>query len=324
MILPDPPAILAPMAGYTHPFFRRFIRHLGGVGLVSGEFISSEALSRGHSPSQRRLKIHTEEHPVSIQIFGFDSQRMAESAALAEDAGADLIDINAGCPARKIMRSGSGAALLANPDKVKQIVRAVVGRVSVPVTLKLRLGITADCLPYLDIARIAEDHGIQAITLHPRTAEQGYRGEADWGRITTLKETVSLPVWGNGDIQNARDAVHMFAMTGCDAVMIGRGALRNPWIFKELKQVRSGGFLQVLPVQEKLRYLASWLDHEEVPFRLSLPLLIQASHGFSGSRFLRSRLNAVLSGHRPAPLLPLMHALLRDIDSPTANHKTPP
>ncbi|HPR63107.1 MAG TPA: tRNA-dihydrouridine synthase family protein [Thermoanaerobaculia bacterium] len=306
MITLPHPTILAPLAGYTHIDFRLLVRRIGGAGLVVGEFISSEALSRGIDRSLARLIVHPKEHPVSLQIFGFDPVRMAESARMAVAAGADIIDINAGCPSRRILRSRAGAALLQDLSRLEEILHAVIEAVNVPVTVKTRSGFSEERETYLEVARISEKAGVQAIALHPRTALQGYRGRANWEHIRILKESTSLPVWGNGDISGAGDALRMVEETGCDAVMVGRGALRNPWVFEEISAALEGRPGHAPSPGERLALMAQWLEEAKCPRYRAIPLLIQASYGFDGARIVRTHLASRLRQSEPDPYVNLL------------------
>ncbi len=227
----DPPLILAPMAGYTnHPF--RLLCREQGAGLVCTEFVSSHGLTRRMKNTWVIVDVQDDERPVSAQIFGADPAVMADAARLLEDTGVDLIDINMGCWVPKVSRTGAGAALLRSPESASAVMRAVVNAVSVPVTVKIRMGWTGQHLTGIDIARLAEAAGIRLITIHARPATRGLEGSADWDYIARLKQSVSILVVGNGDVKQPEDALRMFQHTGCDGVMIGRAALGNPWIFR--------------------------------------------------------------------------------------------
>jgi tRNA-dihydrouridine synthase B len=230
----DPPLFLAPMAGVTDRDFRLIVRRIGGVGVVSMEFISSRGLVAGERQVKRLLHFAQEERPIAIQIYGSDADTMAEAAARVEEMGADLCDINMGCPANKILKGCSGAALMGDPAKAERIVAAVRRRLSIPLTVKFRLGIDEKRRNFLDHGRMCEANGVDAVTLHGRTARQMFRGAGDRRAITELKQALTIPVIGNGDINSADDALAMFRDTGCDGVMVGRGATRNPWIFREI------------------------------------------------------------------------------------------
>jgi tRNA-dihydrouridine synthase B len=221
------------MAGITDRDFRLLIRRIGGCGLVSMEFISSEGLLRGNPSTLKMLHFVDEERPIAIQIYGSDPERMAEAARLVEAMGADVCDINMGCPANKVLKGCAGAALTGDPPLARRIVAAVRRAVMIPLTVKFRLGLRDDALTYLELGRAFAAEGADAITLHPRTARQLYTGNARWEDIARLKAAVDIPVIGNGDVAVPEDVPRMLRETGCDAVMIGRASLTNPWIFSQ-------------------------------------------------------------------------------------------
>ncbi|NOY85719.1 MAG: tRNA dihydrouridine synthase DusB [Deltaproteobacteria bacterium] len=233
------PLFLAPMAGISNGPFRRVCRE-GGAGLVFTEMISARAFRFGSRRTKEMGVFHPDEHPVAAQIFGREPEEMALAAQYLAEAGAGIIDINMGCPVKKILKSGSGVQLMREPDRAGAIARAVVARVDVPVTAKIRLGWSAMEENYISIARILESEGLSAITLHPRTRVQGYAGDAQWKHIAYLKEAITIPVIGSGDVRTSENAIAMFQTTGCDAVMIGRGAFGKPWIFGEIKSSLEG------------------------------------------------------------------------------------
>ncbi len=237
----DPPLILAPMAGITDHVYRLMLRKIGGVGLVTMEFISSEAITRGNARQRRKLFFAEEERPISIQIYGSDADRMAATAELVEELAPDVCDINMGCPANKVLKGCAGAALMGDLPLARRIVRDVRRRLSIPLTVKFRLGLDDARRNYLDVARMCEDEGAAAVTLHGRTARQMYTGRADRSAIAELKRHLSIPVVGNGDVESPRDAMSMLAETGCDAVMIGRATMKNPWIFRQTADLLAGG-----------------------------------------------------------------------------------
>ena len=231
--------IMAPMAGITNPPFRLIAKRLG-AGLVVTEMVSAVGLSRGHEKTFRYLEGSPGEKPLSVQIFGADPQTMATAAEIAIEKGADLVDINMGCPARKVVKNGSGGALLRNPAAVRDMVTAVRQVCSVPLTVKIRAGWSPPEANFLEITRIVEDCGADAVTVHPRFVKQGFSGQADWGIIREVKETLGIPVIGNGDVFNPELALKMRDETGCDGIMIGRGAVGNPWIFRQILDLERG------------------------------------------------------------------------------------
>ena len=224
----DPPLVLAPMAGVTDRDFRLIIRRLGGVGVVTMEFISSKAIVGGHPKVRELMTFAEEERPLSIQIYGSDVDSMVEAARVVEGLGADVCDINMGCPANKVLKGCAGAALMGDPIWPTHG-RAVRRVLTIPLTVKFRLGLNEERKSYLDLGRLCEANGVDAVAMHGRTAKQMFRGEAAWEGIARLKEAVSIPVLGNGDVRTADDALRMISETGCDGVMIGRGATKNPW-----------------------------------------------------------------------------------------------
>jgi tRNA-dihydrouridine synthase B len=239
-------ALLAPLAGISNLPFRLIARSLG-CALAYTEMISANGLVRKTDRTFEYLKTCADDHPLGAQVFGADPEIMAEASSIIANSGADLIDINMGCPVKKVIKTGSGAILMKDPDLVARIVTSVKKAVSIPVTVKIRSGWRGGSINAVEIARIAEDSGADAITIHARTADQGYSGKADWKVIAEVKKAVKIPVIGNGDIWQPQDAVRMLRETSCDAVMVGRGSLGNPWIFKGIIQACSGQTENYLP-----------------------------------------------------------------------------
>jgi nifR3 family TIM-barrel protein len=235
------PLVLAPLAGHTDRAFRGLVREIGGVGLVVTEMVSSEGLTRGSEFSRELAQVSREERPVGIQIFGCDPERMADAAAMVEDMGADLVDVNMGCPVPKVTRTGSGAALMKDEARAAAVIEKMVERTTIPVTVKIRSGWDHDSINAPSFARALESAGASAITVHPRCRSERHRGRAAWSVIQDVKQAVSVPVIGNGDVHSIESARAMMETTGADGIMIGRGALGNPWVFREIATGLEGG-----------------------------------------------------------------------------------
>ena len=249
--------VLAPMAGISNTAYRQIIKEMG-AGLIFAEMVSDKALVYGSEKTFDLLKMSDMERPIAQQIFGSDVDSFVKAAKLVEDKmHPDIIDINMGCPVPKVaIKSQAGSALLKNPDKIKEIVSAVVKAVSVPVTVKIRSGWDANSVNAVEVAKVIEEAGASAITVHGRTRAQGYSGNADWNIIKQVKEMVSIPVIGNGDVTSAEKAKEMLDFTGCDAVMIGRGVLGNPWLINECVSYFESGIIPPKPsAREKIEML---------------------------------------------------------------------
>ena len=262
-----PAHILAPMAGITDTVFRRFIKRLGGCGLIMTEFVSSEAMIRQNLRSRRYLYYAEEERPVTAQIFGADPDHLADAARMIEDLGFDMIDLNLGCPAKKVVKCG-GSGLLRDLPLLKTIFQKIRAAVSIPFTTKIRSGWSDEEIVALEVARIAEDCGIEAIAIHPRTRLQGYSGRARWDIIAEVKSSVKIPVIGNGDVMAPADALALQSATQCNAVMIGRAAPTNPWIFRQMESfARTGAYQQPSDADryQLIRDYCAMLVAEETP-----------------------------------------------------------
>lgn len=231
---------LAPMAGVTDLPFRTIVREFG-CGLAFTEMVSAAGLVLGTGKTRRYLDSSPVDRPLGVQLFGVDPETLAAAARIAAVRGADLLDMNMGCPVKKVVKTGAGAALMRDPKRAAAILKALKGASDLPLTVKIRAGWRQREINALEIGRIAEECGADAVILHPRTAEQGFGGRSDWGLIAVLKARLGIPVIGSGDIRSPEDAARMFNETGCDAVMVGRGALGNPWIFGNILSHLSGG-----------------------------------------------------------------------------------
>ena len=266
----SPRLLLAPMSGVTDSAFRRIVRRASGrsVGLMLTEFISVEALTRDNEKSLRMMRFRPEERPISIQIFGSDADRMARAAALVEQAGADVLDINCGCPVPKVVKRGGGCELMRQPERLYAILRTVKREVSIPVTLKMRSGWDETSRNAADVAEVAQAAGLSMVTIHGRTRVQLYQGEADWSVIAAVRRRVTIPVVGSGDVSTPEEALAREREFAPDAIMIGRGALANPWLFRQIEECRRG----VEPYQprleervEMMRTYAAYLEEDYLP-----------------------------------------------------------
>ncbi len=290
-----PNLVLAPMAGVTDSSFRRLIKDLGGVGLIVTEFISVEGLTRGNMRAHRMMRFLPEERPLSIQIFGYDDDRMVAAAEIIEESGADIVDINCGCPAKKVVKGGGGSSLLRDLPQLEKILRRVVRAVSIPVTMKIRTGWDDSTINAVEVARIIEDCGGKMVAIHGRTRMQGYSGKADWDVIAAVKRAVTIPVIGCGDVSIPEHAIERFRETGVDAVMIGRGAIANPWIFRQTSELMRGLEPYQPPLSEKRNVLHRFheLMRDDMPERALTGKLKQMcgyfTHGLMGGARLRER-----------------------------------
>ncbi|TRZ52833.1 tRNA dihydrouridine synthase DusB [bacterium] len=251
--------VLAPVAGITNLPFRLMVKR-AGCGLVCSEMISANGIIFGSRKTISMLDSFPEEKPVSFQIFGSEPSIMADASVIVESRGADIIDINFGCSVKKVVKTGAGVALMKEKKRAEDVLKAVRKAVKIPLTIKIRTGWEKSGEDALTIAEIAEGCGVDAVAVHPRTAGQGFRGKADWSLISRVKERVSIPVIGNGDIVEAEDAVCMLNQTGCDAVMIGRAAIGNPWIFSQVTALLSGKHLPPAGIAERFFAMKEYLE----------------------------------------------------------------
>jgi tRNA-dihydrouridine synthase B len=291
-LLIDPPFVLAPLAGITDSAMRRVCRRLG-ASLVWTEMVSAEGIVRGDSKTHRLLSFHPDERPIAFQLFGSRPESMGAAAAALSRMGPDLIDINVGCPARKVVRSGAGSALMRDLGLLAEIARAVVEASSRPVVAKIRSGWDETSMNAPAAARALADAGVSAIVVHPRTGVQGFKGASDWRVIRDVRAAVPVPVIGSGDVRSPEDAVRMLSETSCDGVMIGRAAVGNPWIFAGAAALLRGAALPAAPsLADRLRLAAEHLD-----------LMVEAKGERSGVFEMRKHVVAYLRGFPGASAL---------------------
>lgn len=284
--------VLAPMAGVCNSAFRRIIKEMG-CGLLYAEMVSDKALVYNNEKTKEMLYMTEEERPIAQQIFGSDKKSFVEAAKMViKEMSPDIIDINMGCPVPKVaLRAQAGAALLKDPEKVYEIVKSVVEAVAVPVTVKIRSGWDHNSINAVEIAKVCEKAGASAITVHPRTRSQGYQGLADWSIIKKVKESVNIPVIGNGDIISAKDAKKMIDQTGCDAVMIGRGVLGNPFLIKQVLTYLKTG--ELIPNQSPKEKIQTCLKHFDYLLQIKPEKIAVLEMRTHGAWYLKGLPNAV-------------------------------
>ncbi len=259
-VLVDPATVLAPMEGITDRPFRRLIRELGGCGLTVTEFVSSDMLSRQIRRAWKMAEIDADEHPVSIQIYGRRPENMAKAAAFCQDLGADIVDLNLGCPSKSVTSGCSGSALMREPALAREIFAAAKAAITIPLTVKMRLGWCDDSRNAAEIARIAEGEGASMVAVHGRTRMQMYKGVADWPAIREVTEAVGIPVVLNGDILTVEDALAALEQSGADGVMVGRGAMRDPWILRRIGDALAGREPYAPPLRDREAVLLRYFD----------------------------------------------------------------
>ncbi len=301
-----PATVLAPMAGITDTVFRRFMREMGGCGLIMTEFTSADGVLRGKDPkAQRYLHFYDDEHPISAQLFGSNPESLGEAARMIEGLGFDLVDLNLGCPAKKVVKCNGGSGLLRDLPLIERIFRSVRAAVKIPFTVKFRAGWNEKELVYPRLARLAEECGLNAIAMHARTREQGYTGQACWQWIAELKQLVSIPVIGNGDIRSPEDAAAMVAETGCDAVMIGRAAASNPWIFRQIAGYTERGWYETATEADRFRMIHRYFgmlieeEYRDTPGKMK-QFASWFTHGVRGGAQLRK---AIYQSHDERQIL---------------------
>jgi nifR3 family TIM-barrel protein len=263
----NPPLILSPMAGVTDISFRRLIKARGGVGLTVSEFISVEGLTRNNPKSKRQMRFYADERPFAVQIFGGQPERMRMAAEMAEEVGADILDVNCGCPAPKVVKHGGGSGLLKDHARLETILKELRKAITIPLTVKIRAGYFDHTINAVETAKLAEACGAEHIALHGRTKEQGYRGLANWDLVRQIKEVVSVPVSGSGDVTTIEGAFARFRETNCDGVLIGRGAMANPWIFRQIEDVMLAREIFQPTLADKRNILLEYFDllREDMP-----------------------------------------------------------
>ena len=248
------------MAGLTDTAFRRLVKRQGGCGLVVSEMVSAEGLVRGIDKTLEYVEFTDEERPVAIQIFGGDPERMARAAQVVESIGADIVDVNMGCPVPKIAKTSAGCSLMREPGRAAAIVAAMVKAVRIPVTVKMRAGWNGDEVNAPELARSLQDAGAAGLAVHGRTAAQSYTGNADWELIARVVASVSIPVWGNGDCNEPQELLDRMRETGVAGILVGRGVLRNPWIFAQAAALAAGGPVPVISMEQRGRFLLDYID----------------------------------------------------------------
>ena len=302
----DPPLVLSPMAGVTDVAFRCLLKRRGGIGLTVSEFISVEGLTRNNPKSKRQMRFYDYERPFAAQIFGGQPERMRMAAEMAEEVGADILDINCGCPAPKVVKHGGGSGLLRDPERLERILREIRKAITIPLTIKIRAGYYDHKINAIEIAKLAEDCGAEHIALHGRTKEQGYKGRANWDLVRQIKETVKIPVSGSGDVTTIDEAFARWRETNCDGILIGRGAMANPWIFRQIEDALKGREPYEPTLEDKRNVLLEYFEllRADMPELPAIGRMKQLAGQFTkglqgGSRFRQ----AIYHSHDVAEIL---------------------
>ncbi len=256
----NPPLVLSPMAGVTDVAFRCLLKRRGGIGLTVSEFVSVEGLTRNNPKSLRQMRFQEFERPYAVQIFGGQPERMRMAAEMAEQVGADILDINCGCPAPKVVKNGGGSGLLRELPRLETILKDIKRAITIPLTIKIRAGYYDNNINAVETAKLAEACGVEHIALHGRTKEQGYKGRANWDLVRQIKETVKIPVSGSGDVLTVEDAFARWRETNCDGILIGRGAMANPWIFRQIEDALAGRAPFEPTLEDKRGVLLEYFD----------------------------------------------------------------
>jgi len=302
----NPPLVLSPMAGVTDISFRRLLKQRGGVGLTVSEFISVEGLTRNNPKSKRQMRFYENERPFAVQIFGGQPERMRMAAEMAEEVGADILDVNCGCPAPKVVKHGGGSGLLRDLPRLETILKEIKKAIRIPLTIKIRAGYSESTINAIETAKLAEACGVEHIALHGRTKEQGYRGLANWDLVREIKKTVSVPVSGSGDITTIQQALERFRESGCDGVLIGRGAMANPWIFRQIEETIHGREPFQPTLEDKRAVLLEYFEmlREDMPEMSAIgrmkQLAGQFTRGLQGGALFRT---AIYHSHSVGEIL---------------------
>src|SRR5712691_4489017 len=314
----NPPLVLSPMAGVTDISFRRLLKARGGIGLTVSEFISVEGLTRNNPKSKRQMRFYEAERPFAVQIFGAQPERMRMAAEMAEEIGADILDVNCGCPAPKVVKHGGGSGLLKDHPRLDEILTEIKKAITIPLTVKIRAGFYDHAINAVDTAKLAEACGAEHIALHGRTKEQGYRGLANWDLVRQIKEIVSVPVSGSGDVTTIEQAFARFSETGCDGVLIGRGAMANPWIFRQIEDAIHGREIFQPTLEDKRNILLEYFEmlREDMPEMAAIgrmkQLAGQFTRGLQGGALFRT---AIYHSHSVTEILSRIEEYFEAIDN---------